>query len=116
MERSSVTGHQGLLEGTVDIYRVGQQRRLQSGKVMCHQLPAVDQLRAVHLGRQAKVPLLWDHWQGEERTWAPITLATCVPHLPTTTVTSQDTPPAPSCIVGGSRHNFEILKDFTASC
>lgn len=38
-----------MLEGTVDIYRIGQQRRLQSGKVMCHKLPAVDQLRAIHL-------------------------------------------------------------------
>lgn len=52
--RSSVTGHQGVLEGTVDIYRIGRQRRLQSGKVMCHELPAVDQLRAVHLQREDK--------------------------------------------------------------
>lgn len=52
--RSSVTGHQGVLEGTVDIYRIGRQRRLQSGKVMCHELPAVDQLRAVHLQREHK--------------------------------------------------------------
>lgn len=43
-EHSSVTGHKGMLEGTVDIYRIGQQRRLQGGKVMCHELPAVDQL------------------------------------------------------------------------
>jgi len=43
-----------MLEGTVDIYRIGQQRRLQSGKVMCHELPAVDQLCAIHLERGDK--------------------------------------------------------------
>lgn len=77
MERSSVTGHQGLLEGTVDIYRVGQQRRLHSGKVMCHELPAVDQLRAVHLEWEDKQRCrCWECWQGEERALGPSTLST----------------------------------------
>lgn len=58
-----------MLEGTVDIYRIGRQRRLQSGKVMCHKLPAVDQLRAIHLEWEDKQRYrhLWDHCCGEER-------------------------------------------------
>lgn len=57
-ERSRVAGHQVVLEGAVDVDGVGWQRRPQSGKVLGHKLPAVDQLRAIHLdlGKEQKRP------------------------------------------------------------